>query len=197
MRLVDRVQPEPPYASGRYHAFEGESSVGNGSAAAAGTLRLVPYNVRRSVVAASLLVRVSTAAAGGNFQLLVYDSDPATNDPTGAPIYQSANQSTASVASIEISGVNLTLNPGKVYWIGVQVDTSGATAAFTMHSTANAVMTRLAGQTTAANAASVSQLTCITKTGTFNSPPTLTGNRTTDSFTETNSVGPYVAFKAA
>lgn len=196
MRLVDRVQPEPPYASGRYHAFEGATVVGNGSAAAAGTLRLVPYNVRRSVVAASLLVRVSTAAAGGNFQLLVYDSNPATNDPTGAPLYQSANQSTASVASIEISGVNLTLNPGKVYWIGVQVDTSGATAAFTMHSTANAVMTRLAGQTTMANAVA-SQLTCITKTGTFNSPPTLTGNRTTDSFTESNGSGPYVAFKAA
>jgi len=195
MRLVDRVQPEPPYASGRYHAFETEGNIGNGSAAAAGTLRLAPYSVRRSVVAASLLVRVSTAAASGNFQLLVYDSDPATNDPTGAPIYQSASQSTASVASIEITGVNLTLNPGKVYWIGAQVD--NATAAFTAQSTTNSFQTRLAGQTTMANAVSTSQITCMTKAGTFNSPPTLTGNRTTDSFTETNNAAPYVAFKAA
>jgi hypothetical protein len=186
-----------PYISGRYHAFDGAFAVSAGGAAAAGTLRIAPYMVRQAVTVASLIARVTTSAASGNFQLLIYDSDPTTGDPTGAPLYQSASQTTASVATIEVTGVSKTLIPGKVYWIGCQVDTNGAAAVFTAAGTADTFFARTVGNAAATNSPSSSQLNCMTKTGTFNSPPTLTGNRTTDSFTETNAAAPYVTFKAA
>jgi hypothetical protein len=186
-----------PYVSGRPTAFEGPAAISAGGAAVAGLLRISPYMVRRRVTIGSLIVRVTTLAASGNFQLLVYASDPVLLDPIGAPIFQSSNQSTAAVASIEVASVNKIFDPHKIYWIGCQVDTNGASAVFTAVGTADPFFARIVGNSAITNSPSSSQLNCMTKTGTFNSPPTLTGNRTTDSFTETNAVAPYVTFKPA
>jgi hypothetical protein len=186
-----------PYVSGRYYAFEGPETVTAGGATSAGALRILPVVVRQPVTLSSLVVRVTTLSASGNFQLLIYDSDPATGDPTGAPLYQSANQSTASVATIEVASVNKALVPGKVYWIGVQVDTNGASAVFAAPNNNNTFFVRGSGVSTAALAGTTSSINCMTKSGTFNSPPTLTGSRATDSFTESSSgFAPYVTFKA-
>jgi hypothetical protein len=190
--------PIAPYASGSIHTPEGFERLAGGAAAAAGTIRLVPGGIRKSVTIADLLVRINTSSASGNFQLSVYSADSATNMPTGAARYTSASQSTASSGIIDIASVNLTLSAG-LYWFGVQADTNGASVAFIAPDVSTVFLQRLIGAPSSVNVlANAANMIGLAKTGTFGTWPTFTGNFTNDGFTQsTTGVGAAVAFKVA
>lgn len=188
----------PPYVSASYFIPDGFSKFAAGVAVAAGQLRMYPGIIRKPVTISDLLVRISTLAASGNFQLSVYAADPMTNMPTGAPRYTSASQTTAAAALITISNVGLTLQPG-LYWFAVQVDTSGAAAVFIGPDSSVANFHQLAGSpntTGILNAASL--VTGVSKTGSYGTWPTLTGNFTTDTLSVNNDTrSAAVVFKVA
>jgi hypothetical protein len=185
-----------PYASGSWHVPEGFERLAGGAAAAAGTIRLVPGGIRKAVTIADLAVRINTTSASGNFQLSVYGADPSTNMPTGAPLYTSASQSTASAGLIDIASVNLALAIS-LYWFGVQADTNGASVAFIAPDVSTVFLQRLVGAPSSANIlANAANAIGLAKTGTFGTWPTFTGNFTNDGFTQsTTGVGAAVAFK--
>jgi hypothetical protein len=187
-----------PYVSGAFHVPDGWERLATGAAAAAGTIRMVPGYVRRSVTFADLLARISTLSASGNFQLSVYAADPTSNWPTGAPLYTSGSQSTAATGVIDIASVNLAVAAG-LYWFGVQADTNGASVAFIAPEAATTGLQRLVGAPTSVNIlSSASNPIGVQKTGTFGTWPTFTGNFTNDGWTQsTTGVGAAVAFKPA
>lgn len=191
------AQTALPYSSGDYYLPDGAYTVGTGAAAAAGTLRMTPGYIRAPVTISSLTVRIGTAAASGLFQISVYAADPATNKPTGVPLYTSASQSTTSTGALEVTGMALSL-PRGLYYFAVQVDATGATAVFNGVLLSGAAGAQLAGMPSNANLLTASMVPGFTKTGTFGTWPTLTGNATTDSLSQaTTTVCAAVAFKVA
>lgn len=181
-----------PYASGRCYTPDGLLSTGAGTAVTAGTVYLTPGTVHKGVTIASLIVRLSTLAAGGNCQISLYKGDPVSGDPTGAPIFTSASQSTAATGIIEVA-TSQALTAGGVYWLGVQCDNS--TAVFQAVSSTGLGFSALSGGASAASLTSAN-VVGLTKTGTFGTWPTLTGNRTTDSLTAVVNT-PVWGFKVA
>lgn len=186
-----------PYVSGQYHMPDGVVRIAAGGASAAGTIRMIPGYIRSSVTITDLLVRISTLSASGNFQLAIYKADPVTNCPTGAPLYTSASQSTGTAGIVDIANVNLTVVPG-LYWFAVQADTSGASVVFIAPDVSTVFFEQLVGSPNSTGILNSTNNCVFTKTGTFGTWPTLTGNQTTDSLSaNTSSAGAAVAFKAA
>lgn len=187
----------PPIPSGQWMHGEGFGASATGTAPGASSMRMYPVRVRRAVTITDLALKVLTAAASGNVQVAIYAADAATLAPTGAPLFSSASQSTASTGVVGPSSVATTLAPG-IYWFATNSDASAATAAYTSRGAGNTGQVELVGATTAANALNSGSVTNgYAKSQTFGTWPTLTGNYTTDSLTEvTTATIPAVAFKA-
>lgn len=173
------------YGSGKYHAFGGNFQIAAGNVGVAATVRLWGTPVRRSVKIASLISRLTTAGAGGFFQVAIYKADQQTNDPTGAPIYTSGSISTAA-AGIVAAVVNQTLDPG-YYWIGTQVDAAGAASIFVGSVSVEPGIMQDAGVRTNVNfLTNLGSVQGYSKAapGGYGNWPVLTGNSNTDGLAE-------------
>jgi hypothetical protein len=137
--------------------------------------------IRRAVTIDDLGVRVSTAAAGGNCQLAIYAMDETTLAPTGAPLYNSGNLSTASTGALAVGGgIAEALVPG-FYWWFINCDASANTAQFTTIDGSQSSASPIFGATSIGNAGSINgQL----KAQTYGTWPTLTGSFSGDSFSD-------------
>lgn len=194
MQMIQR-RGVAPYGSGKYYYPEGRALTTANIAAAAGTIRFTPGRIRKAVTINALLATITTAAAGGLFQVSVYASDPANGNPTGAPLVTIGSQSTTATGVIE-TATSLTLQPGP-YWWAVQVDTTGAATAFLGLSGPWSFQSD-AGSATANGLGSAAPISAMSKTGTFGTWPTLTGNLTTDSITQGSSGNAaIIGFKVA
>lgn len=183
------------YVSGRYYTPDGcVQFTTAGSAPGSNTICLTPGYIAEPVSISSLAARITTLAAGGNFQVYIYASDPNTHEPTGAPIVSSAPISTASVAIVEDATVSYSFASPGLYWFGVICDASAAAAVFASQNSALTGVLQRIGAPTLATA--VTALAGWTKAATYGSPPTLTGNLATDGLTETTLLKfPLIAFK--
>jgi hypothetical protein len=185
------------YASGGYYYFEGPAFFQGGAAGSIGQVRLTPGFLHAPVTISEFGAGVTTLAAAGNFQALLYAADPVTNLPTGAPLIQTGNLSTASTGMIKQTGLSKALPPG-LYWCGVQAD--NATAAFTAINGSGPFVPQvvgvLAGSTFGIGGSS-GQTTGLIKAGTFNSPPTMTGVWANDGWSvDTGAVASCCFFRA-
>lgn len=196
--LVNRRPPLFRYGSGLYYAPVGAQTCAAGTAAAAGTLRLTPGAFESSCTISAIVLRLGTTAAGGLFQASIYNSDPTTGLPTGAPLYTSASTATDGAALKEIASVNLAVSRGK-YWLAVQVDATGATAVFLSSATSGNGFAQMGGANAVTNLVNSANIPVgYTKAGSFGTWPTLTGDHAADSLTlATSTTCPAWAFKVA
>lgn len=194
MQMIQR-RGAAPYGSGKYYYPDGRATAIAGIAAAAGTVRFLPGRIRKAVTISALCATITTAAAGGLFQVSVYAADPANGNPTGAPLVTIGSQSTTATGVIE-AAASLTLQPA-LYWFAVQVDTTGAATVFLGLSGGSGFQTD-AGSATSTGLGTAAPIAAMAKTGTFGTWPTLTGNLTTDSIVQSSSgIGALIGFKVA
>ena len=187
------------YSSGGFYIADGVGVPVAGTAGSANTIYFHPFILLGDVTVDSLVARVATAAASGNFQMALYAAAATTRLPTGAVLYSSASQTTASAATIEDTGPSLALTSG-LYWAAVNKDTSAATATFLSNSssgfrTAQRIPSQSAATLMPSNGVT---LPGFSKSQTFNTWPTLTGSFATDSLAAVaGGTVPVVGFKAA
>ena len=93
---------------------------GAGSSLAANTIYATPFEVKRTTRVDGMASRISTAAAGGNIQLAVYDT---LNGVINNPIRNTVSLSTASATTVSDTSIaSFLLSPGEVYWWCVNSD---------------------------------------------------------------------------
>lgn len=174
-------------ASGKYFCPIRPYSDQAGGAIPANNMRLWPFEIDEPVTFNEIMVRISTAAAGGNVQAAVYASD-ANGNPTGNPLASTPNISTGTVGpGIGVLGASVTLQPG-MYWMATNGDAASATAV--MRAPGTNTMLALFGSTSPANIASAAPPTSLSKPATFGTWPDMTGN----SYIENTGTGYAVAF---
>ena len=158
------VVPVPPYISGRWYPTSALVNAG-GAAAAVDTVRLYPFILRQPVTVSDLGTRITTVG-GGSFQLAIYGNNPATMRPTGAVLARTAGMLNTSLAvvSADITGANVALSAGVVYWGATNVDASSAAAVFQTPGQSAAGVTDLVGALTLATATGAVSGTMLTLT---------------------------------
>jgi hypothetical protein len=105
-----------------YLPFSG-GSLAAGTAFAANSLRVHPLVVSERCTISDLGTRISTAGTG-NVAFAIYARDPATNNPTGAPLGTTSGVSNAAATLVSAPLTTpVTLNPG-VYWLAALADSS-------------------------------------------------------------------------
>lgn len=143
------VADHPGYIAGNwYQPVLG--TAGAGAALANGSIRLLPFFLKQRITISDLGARITTAASGGNIQLAIYASSPNTKMPTGSQLAATGSISTTSTGTVsaDISGADVTLEPG-FYWMAVNADaTAGATVVCQTLNTATISMSNLIGSAT-------------------------------------------------
>lgn len=195
--LVALLGSNHPYATGRWFLADGQNNQGAvGVAPGANSMRLAQIRIRQpGLTVAALAVRISTQAASSNFQLMIYGSSATTGFPTGTALYCSGSITGAAAGAIETPTISITLAPG-IYWMGINQD--NATLVYSA-TTANAFdATRFTGRSTSAAAlGSTIYMTGYSKSQTFGTCPTLTGDDTVDGLASVTSLSvPIFTFKA-
>ncbi len=198
MALADYAVPAP-IPTGRWMSGEGAGLPSNAATApGASNLSLYPVVIRRAITITDIKMYISTSAASGNVQFGVYASSATTGAPTGAPLYNSASQSTTSTGEIGTTGLTVVLVPG-VYWFAAMCDASAATAVFRSRSAgAAARIAEIVGCDTATDALATTPITGWRKSAiTFGTWPTLTGSYSGDSLAQVQAASvPMLTFKA-
>jgi len=191
---LDRdLELRPGYASGRYHALYpgGALPLASGIAVTAGSLYLAPVFIDRDTTMSELYCTITTTQASQNCQIGLYACDRTSLMPTGAPIYNSGNLSTAVAAAVGATGLSLYLQRGW-YWAGGM---ASAAAAFRviLGSGGPASLNYFCGSASP----NTPDARHLVKTGTFGTWPTLTGSYSGDSLadTESNSRCPVLYFR--
>ena len=187
------LELRPGYASGRYHALYpgGPLPTTGGIPVSVGSLYLAPVFIERDTTMSELYCNITTTQASQNCQIGLYACDRTSLMPTGAPIYNSGNLSTAVALSVGATGLSLYFRRGW-YWAGGM---ASAAAAFRViiGSGGPASLNHFCGSASP-NTADARHLV---KTGTFGTWPTLTGSYSGDSLgdTEANSRCPLLYFR--
>lgn len=117
----------PGHVAGRYYAMKRGGSAVAASTLSSNIVSFMIWTLQERITVSELGARVSTTSAGGNFKLAIYASDPITKLPSGAPLGQTGNLSTATAAWVfgALSGGNLQLEPG-TYWVAMMCDNTTA-----------------------------------------------------------------------
>jgi hypothetical protein len=84
-----------------------------GQAITANQIALMPFMVERAITPSELVVRVTTAASGSEFQLAIYGSVNGLH--SGNPIFSTVPLSAGTTGPIQ-AAMAVTLQPGVVYW---------------------------------------------------------------------------------
>jgi len=118
-------------------------ALGAGNAVNANQIALMPFTVLRAITVSELAARVTTAAAGIDFQLAVYGSDSGL--PTGTAIMSTASLSAGTVGIVQGTVTAATLQPGVLYWQAVNAN---GTPTFVSVAANNAYQSSIVGSTT-------------------------------------------------
>jgi hypothetical protein len=157
--------------------------VSAGVAVAANSIRLHPLLVNQAFTIASLGVRITTLAAGGNIQLAIYANNYATGRPTGNALSSTASITTATATAVNAPlGASVPVVPG-IYWLGMNCD--NATAVFQVSNNGSPLMAAIIGSATQVNVSPPSgpDLT-LAVAQTFNTWPDLTAASFVESVTQ-------------
>jgi hypothetical protein len=152
--VFDKIESfvTPQIKSGNWFQLTAPATGNAGTAIGANTIYYSMFQVYRAVTISDLGARVATVQAAQNFKLAIYAHSTATGLPTGVPIAETGNMSTATsaVVTADIAVVaDVTLQPGH-YWAAIWCD--HGTPTFTSNSGANTtVMAINAGSATADN----------------------------------------------
>lgn len=96
----------------------GGSALTTVTSGGANAIRLVPFIAARAFTADSISTRVTTAVAGNLARHLVYESNAA--GWPGNKLFESAASIDASaIGAVTTSGITLSLDADRVYWMGV------------------------------------------------------------------------------
>jgi hypothetical protein len=119
----------PGYVANRYyHAMEQSTATGAAISDTA-NIRFLPFIPVERVTIDELGACVITVTGGGNFQLAIWAADPATKYPTGLPLAYTAPALSTAVAGAVVGALNVSvqLEPGTLYWLGINVDVTTST----------------------------------------------------------------------
>lgn len=170
-----------PYPSGRkiqFNLYEGQP-LGNTGTGATGETAYAPIFVRRKVRIQSFHVINNSAVASNNFQFAIYAHRHDTVLPFGAPLFTSTSFSSASVAHLSQTGVDVTLERG-YHWIATMT-TSPSINLFGVLSSGAGFMSGIRG----ADSGGFQNNSGMRKTtGTYGTFPTLTGVYATDGMSD-------------
>jgi hypothetical protein len=171
------VVPSPPYVPSLWYPTAGFVNSG-GLATGTGLVRLYPFQLRAPITVSDLGARI-VIAGGGSFQLAIYASNPATGRPAGGVLARTADILTTSIATVEadITGANVTLSAGPVYWAATNVDASSTAATFQTPAISTTLVTALAGAVSLATVTVPATGTLLTLTTpmAYNTWSTMTG----------------------
>jgi hypothetical protein len=177
-----------PFVSGRFSYVRNmRAPTANGGALVANTLYLIPVQLRDGgCTLASIQAAVTTGVAASTTDFCLYRSDSTTLAPTGAPVWSSGANATATNGTVlNFSSLALTLTD-EFYWWGCV--STGAIVLASYAAGSPAMMAGFLGSSTTSNTLSGGAGFHLSKTSvTPGSLPTLTGNLSTDSFVDTNS----------
>lgn len=191
----------PVIPSGRYTSGEGiAGTTGTGGVApGADSIRLYPVRIRKAITISELKTRIVTLAASGKCQIAIYAADAATLMPTGAPIYHTADLSTASAVTVGETGLSVSIASPGIYWLATMCDTNAATAIFVTRNGAFGSAGELVGAAASNGilALASQNILGLAKSNSYAGGwPTLTGSYSGDGYTEVTSLSmPAVAFK--
>ena len=123
-----RAQSPPGYVPNNWYPPT-SAPVTSGAALTVGRLYLRPVFIAQALTVHALAAKVSTASAGGNFQLALYTNNsgvsPAINRP-GTLVDHTGNISTRTIGEFSaLLGANRSLKAG-YYWTGHQCDNTVA-----------------------------------------------------------------------
>lgn len=160
----------PGYVAGRYY-----QPFGQGAPVAGGTLSAVLMYlgfgvIKQRITVSQLGARLTTASAGGSFQLGLYNHNPATGKPS-TKVGNTGSGSTASATTVNVALPAATvIEPGN-YWFAVEVD--NGTAAFLSQGLTSGNHSSLIGSDTNALGVSATQQMCgfSTNVGAFGTWP--------------------------
>ena len=103
-----------------------------GSAAQADTIQATPFAVQQRVTLDAVAYRIATAGttAGGNIKFAIYAMDANGQRCTGTPLAETANIASTTAAGTYVTAftANVTLEPGRTYWVAYWADTNAGTA---------------------------------------------------------------------
>ena len=170
--------PHPGFVAGRWYCPVNASLGVASNIGASGSIRMLPFVLPLSVTIAALAARVTTLSAGGNFQLAIYASDPATKLPTGPALCSTGNLSTAAATVVSGAVTPVALVP-RTYWMAINHD--NAVAAY-QSMTAQSNSQALIGSATLANVTGASALAQMIRmfATAFGTWPDLTGQATVE-----------------
>lgn len=148
-QLQTFVYGRPPLASGNWYNLYPTGTLSTGAAAQNNVIHFTPFFVQTPITISDLGIRINTLGAGGNVQIAIYASSATTGKPTGAALAVTPSITTAAsgVVSADITGANVTLQPG---WYYGATNTDNATALFAIPGTASIGASGLAGSATLA-----------------------------------------------
>jgi hypothetical protein len=119
-----------PIPGSYYPVVRGTLQAAGGAALNTSTIRLYPIYADVTETIEELGARVVTLSAAGNFQILLYASDPTTGLATGLPLVYTPSTLSTGSANTFVSGVlnaNFQKVAGTLYWIGIAADNATAT----------------------------------------------------------------------
>lgn len=156
--------PVPPFIVDHWYPT-GLLATTNGVAAATDLVRLYAFRLPARMTVSTLMTRVNTVGAG-SFQLAIYANNPATGRPTGAVLGRTGDMSSTSLAVVtaDITGADVVLEAGLVYWAATNVDATSATAVFQTLNANNAGATAIFGVVDPLVASSGAGATLVTLT---------------------------------
>ncbi len=187
----------PGYKSANWYTPFYFGSLVNGAGSSSGTIYYFPIYIFRSITVSDLGCHVTASAAGGNVKLAIYAHDTSTNRPSGTPLAETGNISTAStgLVSADITGANVTLAAG-LYWAAFWMDNTSA-GLRAIERSSFSVDTCLVGSATIGNVITSSGFVAkgLTSAETFGAWP----NATSETFTEVaeNRAHAIILMKAA
>lgn len=113
------------YVANNFYFGQDQNSGGLAATVMSSTVTVwTPIFIGQPITISELGMKLTTASAGGNFQLAIY-ANSTSNLPTGAVLGKTTSISTTSTGILKAALVsNVSITTAGVYWIGAQSDNS-------------------------------------------------------------------------
>jgi hypothetical protein len=156
--------PIPAFIADRWYSTSIMATT-SGLAVATDTVRLYAFRLPARITVSTLMARVNTVGLG-SFQLAIYANNQATGRPTGTVLARTGDMSSTSLAAVtaDITGADVVLEAGLVYWAATNVDATSAVAVFQTPNANNAGGSSLFGVVDPSIASSAAGSTLVTLT---------------------------------
>jgi hypothetical protein len=172
----------PPIVSGWWAAlYDGFTPLGDSGTSGANTLYYSPFRIHRRRVISDLATRIATGVGSSNIGLAIYANNDATGRPTGTPLAETGNISSASSStnvSATLTGGSKTLEPG-VYWGAIWTSANSIQYQNQNNNNGGTTLTYLIGSSTLGNlvVGNTQNYMGLSSTATFNTSswPDVTG----------------------